>query len=163
MRGNSNGSQGSSFRIGQPSSIKGRSNRLSADSSGRFGKELPNHFLIYLERLRRCPLQAVFLYCGLEIGTNAVLSEEGVGDREGSNLLSVLKVLTIKNFTLTFDCRSNDQRIVPGHLEPGSNPQRFPSIKPARSALQGVDETWSTNIVLRRHPSWALRSGEERH
>src|ERR1700730_11881081 len=31
--------------------------------------------------------------------------------------------------------------------------------KLAKSALTGVDETWSTNIALRRHHSWALRNG----
>jgi hypothetical protein len=45
-----------------------------------------------------------------------------LGDRDAFNLLSILKVFTVKNSTLTLDARSGDQRIAPRQLEPGSNP-----------------------------------------
>ena len=50
---------------------------------------------------------------------NVFLSAKGVGDRDASNLLSTLQVFAAKNSTLTFDCRSDDPRIVPRHLEHG--------------------------------------------
>ncbi len=34
---------------------------------------------------------------------NVLLSGKRVGDRDASNLLSILKVFTVKNFALTFD------------------------------------------------------------
>jgi hypothetical protein len=44
---------------------------------------------------------------------NALLSDKGIGDPHASNLLPILKVFTVKNVTLTFDRRSDNQRIVP--------------------------------------------------
>jgi hypothetical protein len=49
-----------------------------------------------------------FLRQRFEIHKNVLLSGKGVGDRDASNLLSILKVFTVKNSTLTFDCRSDD-------------------------------------------------------
>src|SRR5512147_2623019 len=56
---------------------------------------------------------------------SATSSGEGVGDRNVPNLLAILKVFTVKNVTLTFDRRRDDQRIVPRQAKPSSNPQRL--------------------------------------
>jgi hypothetical protein len=39
-----------------------------------------------------------------EIPKDVLLSGKGVGDRDASNLLSILKIFTVKNPTPTFDC-----------------------------------------------------------
>jgi len=67
------------------------------------------------------PLSRCFLRQRFEISKDVLLSGKGVGDRDASNLLSILKVFTVKNSTLTFDCGGDDQRIVPRQLKPGSN------------------------------------------
>src|SRR6202047_5297546 len=104
------------------------------------------------------PLSRCFLRHRFEIPKDVLLSGKGVRNRDASKILSILKVFTVKNSTLTFDCRSDDQRIVPRQVEPGSNSVAPLHIKLARSALTGVDETWSTSIVLRRRHSSALRN-----
>jgi len=82
----------------------------------------PQPILNGLKRLRGCsPLSRCFLRQRFEIPKDVLLSGKGVRDRDASNLLSILKVFTVKNATLTLDCRSDDQRIVPRQLEPGSN------------------------------------------
>src|SRR5271165_1673150 len=70
---------------------------------------------------RMLPPSRCFLQHRLEIPKNVLPSGKGVGDRDASNLLAILKVFTVKNFTLTFDGRSDDQRIIPRQLEPCSN------------------------------------------
>jgi hypothetical protein len=54
---------------------------------------------------------------------SGILSGKRIGDRHASDLLPVLKVFTVKNVTLAFDRRSNNQRIIPRQPEPGSNSQ----------------------------------------
>jgi len=53
------------------------------------------------------PLSVVF-FANDSIPKDVLLSGKGVGDRDASNLLSILKVFTVKNSTLTLDCRSDD-------------------------------------------------------
>jgi hypothetical protein len=52
------------------------------------------------------PSEPLFSSKRFEIPKHVLLSGKGVRDRDASNLLSILKVLTVKNSTLTFDCRS---------------------------------------------------------
>src|SRR6266704_6256013 len=65
-------------------------------------------------------------YCPtLGIAKNVLVLSKRVGDGHASNLLPILKVFTVKNVTLTFDRRGDNQRIVPSQPKPGSNPQCF--------------------------------------
>ena len=50
-------------------------------------------------------------------------SGKGIRDRQAFELLSILKVFTVKGVALAFDCGRNDQGIVPGQAEPAADPQ----------------------------------------
>src|SRR5215813_1662570 len=50
----------------------------------------------------------LLLYFGAKIPRIVLVSDKGVGDRNVSNLLPILKVFTEKNVALTFDRRSNN-------------------------------------------------------
>jgi hypothetical protein len=65
--------------------------------------------------------------CGqsLDIARNVLPSDKWVGDGHPSYLLPILKVFAVENVALTFDRRSENQRIEPSQSEPGSNPQCF--------------------------------------
>lgn len=79
----------------------------------------PQPFLVDSNGLEDAPSRPLFL--AIRDFPKLLLSGKRVGDRDASNLLSILKIFTIKNSTLTFDCRSDDQRIVPRQLKPSSN------------------------------------------
>jgi hypothetical protein len=70
--------------------------------------------------LGRWSLRALF-FAATRNSQGFLRSGKGVGDRDASHLLSILKIFTVKNSTLTLDCRSDDQRIVPRQLKPGTN------------------------------------------
>src|SRR5208282_689826 len=75
--------------------------------------------------VRYLPPSESFLRESWELPRNIIPSGKGVADRHASKLLPILKVFTVKNVTLAFDRRSDNQRIVPRQPELSPNPQRL--------------------------------------
>ena len=72
---------------------------------GTFGALQPPATNFGLETAwRMLPLSRCFLRQRFEVHKDVLVSGKGVGGRDASNLLSILKVFTVKNSTLTLDC-----------------------------------------------------------
>ena len=85
-----------------------------------------------------------------------------VGDSHASNLLPILKVFTVKNVTLTFDRRSDNERIVPSQPKPGSNPQCF-SIQSRRGMYRQEWTKRGRQILFRVWAAHGLRKAAQRN
>ena len=102
-------------------------------------------------------------YCPtLGIAKNVPVLSERVGDGHASTLLPILKVFTVKNVTLTFDRRGDNQRIVPSQPKPGSNPRCF-SIQSWRGMYRQEWTKRGRQILFRVWAAHGLRKAAQRN